>query len=600
MSYFKNIYLLKAPQAYGLPEPRFISDLTEICYLAAAVEKEVDSVSIPVDFYGRNPYRDFVQFLKDRPVDLVGISAMTGAYNNALRLAEIAKRSGAYVVMGGYHPTALPEEVLKSPYVDSVLIGEGERTFRELVMRGPSREVAGMVIKDNGGLVRTEPRPLIADLDALPHPLRSARPRRFGERGDAYSIDTIYTSRGCPWRCKFCANDIVNKHWRARSPENVVEEMAQIHDPQRKKLLKIWDANFLTNITRAEEICDLMLERGLTHFKIWTETRVDDILRAQRILDKMYRVGFRNVSLGIESPNPETLRLMNKKNKVDSAVHAVLALRKHKIKIQGYFIIGHYSETRENTKEYPLYAEGIGLHQAVFMVMTPYPGTAIFEEYKRENKIESYNWDLYNNFCAVVETKGMDRKTLQEMVAHCWGRFYTRCIFVSNKKLCGVTFAFLFHLSIMYTIFRFGKNTWNEIEDRLFDFLEAGCRCLSRPVPRNAPLFLRWFGEFTIRFTHSRGESVEFHMTQNNGARRLTAKRTESGGPIRGITFHLQDIMTLCEKIDTKIYILLACRADAIKNNPKGRWMNILSLATDRDLFLLGSRFLHFLAVHVA
>ena len=169
------------------------------------------------------------------------------------------------------------------------------------------------------------------DLDSIPHPLRSARPVRFGESGDDYSIDTIYTSRGCPWNCTFCANDTVNKKWRARSPENVIEELTVLHNPKRKKLLKISDANFLTDVKRVEKLCDLMIERGITNFKIWTESRAEDIVRAEKIMDKLFKIGLRNISLGIESPNEETLKLMKEENKGDSVSKAAAILNDHNI-----------------------------------------------------------------------------------------------------------------------------------------------------------------------------------------------------------------------------------------------------------------------------
>jgi anaerobic magnesium-protoporphyrin IX monomethyl ester cyclase len=599
MSYFKNVCLVKAPQAFDIPHPQNISDLTEICYLAAVIENEVETVSMPVDFYSKNPYETFVRFLKKNAVDLVGISSMTGAFNNALKLAEIAKRFDKYVVMGGYHPTALPEDVLKSPYVDAVIIGEGDMTFKDLVINGPSRDVAGMTFMENGEIAHTGCRPLIKDLDGLPHPLRHIRPPRFGEPGDEYSIDTVYTSRGCPWTCTFCANDTVNKRWRARSPENVIEELAQLHDPKRKKLIKIWDANFLTNVKRVGKLCDLMIENKLTHFKIWTETSVGDIVRAENIMEKLYRVGLRNISLGIESPNAETLKLMNKKNRDDICVKAVEILNKNKIKPQGYFIIGHYRETLEDTMRYPEYAESLGLRHSIFMVMTPYPGTKIYNEYKQENKIINFNWDLYNNFGTVVETKGMDLKTLKKMYAYCWGRFYVRYTFFNEKKPFGIAFGLLQYLLMLYTIFKIDKdNTKEEIKDYIFGYLEAGCLNLTRPYHVKPPLFMRWFGEITLRFTHSPGKNIDFLIMQTEDSRSLRWRRTDESGLVRGYTFDLDKIIKLGEKMSADKAILITCKLETIKNNPKGRLRNIVSFLASKELIIAGFGFTWFLFVN--
>jgi len=165
--------------------------------------------------------------------------------------------------MGGYHPSAMPNEVLSSPNIDAVIIGEGEETFKDLVINGPGKNVAGLAYRDNGGIVHTDPRPLIDNLDVLPHPLRSIRPTRFGEKSKDYSVDTVFTSRGCPWTCSFCANDTVQKRWRARTPENVVEELSRMHHPKRKKYIKFWDANFLLDIKRVEKNVCLLLRAVL-------------------------------------------------------------------------------------------------------------------------------------------------------------------------------------------------------------------------------------------------------------------------------------------------------------------------------------------------
>ena len=498
---------------FDLPHAQDASDFTEICYLAAIVEPHVKSVSIPVHFYSEKPYETYVKFLKKHPVDLVGISSMTGAFNNAIRLAKIAKEYDKYVMMGGYHPSALSDDVLKSPYVDAVIIGEGELTFKDFVQNGPGKHVPGMAYKENGNIVNTGFRPLIAHLDLIPHPLRSARPRRFGENGSDYSIDTVFTSRGCPWHCSFCANDVINKKWRYRSPENVLEELSQLHDPNKKKLIKIWDANFMTDINRVEKICDLMLEHDLTNFKIWMETRVADIVRGEQIMDKLYLVGLQHVSLGIESPNQETLKLMKKKNTIDDCFKAVEILKRHGIKAQGYFIIGHYRETKEDTERYPEFADALGLRHGIFMLMTPYPGTAIFDEFKRENKIKSYDWDNYNNFGAVVETRGMDLQTLKKMYAWCYGKFYTKFAFMHQRKPLGMAIDINQLLFLLYGVFSMDKSTSrSKVKDRFFDALEAGCIRYEKPLPtkKKVPHTLRWFKKVTLRFTHSPGRNIDF------------------------------------------------------------------------------------------
>ncbi len=136
MAYFKHLCLLEAPQAVITPFPRYISDCIGVCYLAAAVERDVESIVMPENYYNDGIFKSLRTLLKQHPCDLVAISSMTGAWSQALKLARIAREAGAFVVVGGFHPTALPLEVLQEGDIDAVVRGEGEESFRELVLYG--------------------------------------------------------------------------------------------------------------------------------------------------------------------------------------------------------------------------------------------------------------------------------------------------------------------------------------------------------------------------------------------------------------------------------------------------------------------------------
>jgi magnesium-protoporphyrin IX monomethyl ester (oxidative) cyclase len=588
VSYFKNICLADAPQHYAVPIPVAVSDLTEICYLAAMVEEEVDSVAIPCHPYDPDLYRNFSAHLKARPANLVGISSMTGAFNNALRLAEIAKKSGAFVVMGGYHPSALPRDTLKSPWIDAVIIGEGENTFRELVINGPGKEIQGLAYKDNGSVVITEPRPLNRDLDSFPHPARHLRPVRFGEAGSAYSFDTIYTSRGCPRTCTFCANDTVHKRWRGRSPENVLEELGSLHNPKRKKFLKIWDANFLLKLKRAERICDLMIEGGLTHFVLWTEASVGDIIRAEPIMDKLYGVGLRAVNLGIESPNAETLRQMNKKQTTNDAAKAVGILKNHGIEPNGYFIIGHHHESVEDTRAYPAFASELGIRNAVIMVMTPYPGTVIFNEYASQKRIASFDWDMYNNFCPVVETDGMDTATLKKMYAWCYGNFYctVHLTKILNFGLFRMIFNIVSYLVAAYVIFRLNKTSREEdIKMFIFEMLLAAVGTKHDRKKTEKNLWMRWAKKITVRVLHSPGRGVDFKMTERKDRRAMFIESFDENTPA-DFVIKLDRIIRMGKALYPGRLVTLFYKWYTVENLSEKNLRNILPLFTRKDFLI--------------
>lgn len=422
---FKRIALLKGHQKIEPPNHSYSSDLTELCHLAAFIREDVSLVTIPVSPYDKKPFKTFIRNLKRHGFDLVGISCMSSGYNSGREYARLAREAGAFVVMGGYHPTALTDEVLSDPNVDAVIRGEGERVLRDLVLRGPGEDIPGLSFKRGGEIVHNPDQDLIADLDTLPQPMRSIRPARFGERGDRYSIDTVYSSRGCIARCTFCANDTVNKSFRPRSPEHFVEELMRIHDPNQKKIVKFWDSIFLFDPARVEKIVDLMLRRNLTHFRIITESRSDDVIRCEHLMPELRRVGFEKIQIGIESPDPETFRRLRKGGSVAKHERAVRIIQQGGMKVEGFFIIGHSHETEEDIKRYPDFSERLGIHhRALYFVMTPYPGTQVFREYQEKNLIESRDWDNYNNYGTVVHSDRLTRHQISNLLSHCYGRTF--------------------------------------------------------------------------------------------------------------------------------------------------------------------------------
>ena len=585
MSYFKNVCLLKSPQKVDAPYALTVSDLTEICYLAGMVNNDVDSITIPVNTYASNPLHDFEKYLRTHKADMIGISSMTGAYTNALEYAKIAKKHNLFVVLGGYHPTALPGEVLKSPYVDAVIRGEGEFTFKELVNEGPSEGVLGLSFKDNGNVIHNPDRDVIANLDVVPHPLREIRPRRFGSKSNDYLLDTIFTSRGCRIKCSFCSNDMVNKNWRHRSPENVIEELKMIHTAEKRKMLKIWDANVLTDVNRMERIVDLMFESNLTNFKIWTESRTTDIIRAERIMQKLHDIGFRHVSLGIESPNLETLKSIRKGTTPKTCEKAIEILNDYKIKIQGYFIIGHLNETVEDIKKYPEYARMLGLKQVAFMVMTPYPGTRIYNEYKKENAINSYRWDMYNNFGTVVEPNKIDLKTLKKMLIYCYAKFFGVDVSSRHHTILDTVHETIFRLIFVAVIEKNDdRNSYSDLKNYLLEYLRTlvGIN-INDANFKNSWLLKRLGKKIIFRFFHSGGNSVDFKFTTNGSLTNLSITNGTKVTGYRCITIDLDDILSFEEHLPPKRILAITTKYKIAKVNKIKKSVRYLSLFLDRN-----------------
>ena len=369
------------------------------------------------------------------------------------------------------------------------------------------------------------------------------------------------------------------------------EELALIHDPRRTKYLKIWDANFLTNISRVERLCDLMLENKLTNFTISIETRVNDVVRARGIMDKLAAVGLRHASLGIESPNAETLRLMKKKNTHAAVVEAVDILNSHDIKALGYFIVGHYADTVEDTRSYPEYAESLGLRHAVFMVMTPYPGTEIFQEYEEQGWISSYDWDLYNNLGTVVATRHMDTATLRRMYMWCWGRFYVKWAFVNERTPLSFAGYILYSLISLYTILKLDRtNRESEIEDCLFGMLAAGVGEHSRAMPARSSRLLKLFSQFTIRFSHSDGRNIDMTLSLRDNREHIRVRESHGKGWLKGLSIDIRRICRLARHVRPTRTLAVAGKATIAKTlffSPRRKLMKRLSFCVDRDFVSL-------------
>ena len=438
MSAFKKVALLRSHQILPNLGKEYISDLVELASLAAVIRDQVEDVTIPVGSVDRDPLGAFRRYVRKESPDLVGISSFTCGIKSGFEYARIAKQSGAYVVMGGYHPTARPADVLGSGFVDAVVRGEGEVTFEQLVREGPGEEIPGLSWVSGNAIHHSPDRAPIQELDKLPLPLRSARPPRFGRSGSDYHTDTIYTSRGCRAKCAFCANNLIGKAWRKRSGESILRELLMLV-PVRKgetKRIKFWDANFITEVERIDHLCDLILDHRLErYFTFSAETRLEDIVRAREILGKMYEAGFRTMSTGVESPSRATQQLLRKGVNLGNVSRAVSLLEQHGIRARQLYIIGHPTENQAEVLNYVDFSlsQGSRNQASMFFVMTPYPGTGTFDYYDKQGLITSYDWDLYNNFGSVVSPNGISQRRLQALLGSVNIKYKTLAAFHEDK-----------------------------------------------------------------------------------------------------------------------------------------------------------------------
>ena len=328
--------------------------------------------------------------------DLLGVHMKTGSYRSALNTVRLAKEidPGITTVVGGPHPTLLPEEVAQDDSVDFVVIGEGENTLAELADsgKGSVHSVSGLVYSSEGRIVSTGSRPLIEDIDRMPFPARKAILYKERYPHDAFGI--IYSARGCPFQCTYCASSkIWTRRVRFRSPENVLEEIELVYADYGTRYFQIRDDTFTLNKQRAIEICEGIINSGL-RITWHCDTRADCV--DEDLVRIMKRAGCAHVSVGIESGSDRILQYIKKGETTEQMEEAFRLFRRHGISTSAFIMMGFPGETAQDVQKTLDFARRCRPDFLVLSILTPYPGTEIYDEVVREGKIEkTKNWEVY-------------------------------------------------------------------------------------------------------------------------------------------------------------------------------------------------------------
>ncbi|VVB68392.1 Radical SAM superfamily protein [uncultured archaeon] len=321
--------------------------------------------------------------------DLVGLTAMSFQYQEALALASIAKAAGAQTVFGGYHPTLACQEIgesADSKLIDYIVRGEGEATWRELVaakLEGRSlKEILGLSYhqdQDGEKMVHNPPRPLLK-VEEIKTPLRDSRLIRKGFSSFEIPIDSVETSRGCTQGCKFCSIHLMyGRHFRRFPIERVI---ADIRDAEAHGAGSIFfpDDNITLDVKRLERLCEAIIEAGLTHLRYKTQASASGIASSKSLVDKMGKAGFDGVFLGVESASRRNLQFLGKGRMSDDAEKAVQYLHDNNIIVSTGLIGGNPDDDREDLWENFHLARRLKVDFPIFYISTPYPGTQMREE----------------------------------------------------------------------------------------------------------------------------------------------------------------------------------------------------------------------------
>jgi anaerobic magnesium-protoporphyrin IX monomethyl ester cyclase len=358
-------------------------------------------------------------------------TAVVPAAMKALGLAK-AVNPAITTFLGGPFPTFMYHELLRDPSsaVDIVLRGEAEATLPELLAAlsdGPLDAVRGIAFFRDDEVIVTEIRPHIADLDTIKpawHLLDWGAYRYRIDPGGRMA--SILTSRGCMMGCSFCSHRAFWRgDWRARTPENVLEEVRLLVDQYGVESITMIDPYPTHDRERWEHLLDLFIEADLG-VNLLMETRVEDIVRDEDILPKYRKAGVIHLYLGAEGSTDEMLGMLNKGTDISQNERAIRLARQHGMVTEASFMIGHPTETWESIEKTIEVALRMSPDIAVFPVLTPMPFTPLFEEMK--DRIRVHDYSKYNLATPIIEPYAMTLEEVTIALGKCYMGFYSKKI----------------------------------------------------------------------------------------------------------------------------------------------------------------------------
>jgi radical SAM superfamily enzyme YgiQ (UPF0313 family) len=350
--------------------------------------------------------------------DLVGISTTTSTAPAAYRLADRLRASGIPVIIGGPHPTFVPDDAL--PHADFVARGEGGETLMaeliEALAGGRELDsIRGLSFHRDRRFVHNQPRERRLDLDGMPLPDLSliVGAERIRET-------PIMTSLGCPFGCTFCTVTLMfGRAHRCRSPEHVIAELQS----KRPTSIFFYDDNLAAGKRRLKVLLQMMIEHGLA--VPWQAQVRADVARDEELLALMRRSGCRRLALGFESIDQATLDGYAKSQTVEDVVHAIDALHRHGIKCHGMFVVGADSDTVQTARATVDFATQHRIDTLMVNVLTPALGTRQYEAMNAGSRIFEQGWQFYDGQHVVFTPQKMIPLELQREVVAAYRRFYS-------------------------------------------------------------------------------------------------------------------------------------------------------------------------------
>ena len=404
-------------------------------YIAGVLESnghEVDYIDIDASHLAQTEIKTHLSSFSP---DMIGITCNSPTYGEARKVAKLARESvpSSFVVLGGPHLDVYPKEAIEHPEFDAGIYGEGEQTILELTdaleNKGSFDRINGLIYKMEGKAIVNLPRPLLKNLDTLPFPARHLMPieKYITPKSKRNPYTTLITSRGCPYKCFYC-RPVHGEIFRARSPDNVIDEIKDCVDVLGIQEIQFYDDSFTIDKKRVGTICELLIKEKLDF--IWDcRTRID--LVDKPLLAKMGEAGCERIRFGVESGNPRMLEIMKTGLTLDKVEKVFSWSKELGIETLGYFMIGTPGEKMAEIKDTIAFAKKLNPTHIRFSITTAYPGTEMYNKALEDGYFKTDLWKDYTEGLSdtlpnpVFETSEYTTQDLEKLISRTYEDFYS-------------------------------------------------------------------------------------------------------------------------------------------------------------------------------
>lgn len=439
-----KILLIYPKNTFNKGEEYFVTFPLGLGYLAASLEKAGHQVSVidsvveypkprPISkdlFYIGLNEEEMIRRIKEIKPDIIGINcSFSIMFQNVRNLAKsIKEKINIPIIIGGAHPSALPKDVIEEGFFDYILVGEAEDTIVQLVSAIENNKsiehIDGLAFKKKGKLVINPKKNYIKDIDTIPWPARHLFPMKkylYTKKSHAFytkrkPYTTIITSRGCPQNCVFCSIHTIWGHfWRARSVKDVVDEIEHLNKKYGVKEIHFEDDNLALDKKRIISICKEIINRKID-ISWTTPNGISANTLDDEVLNYMKKSGCYKLRIAPESGNDYVRNTLIRKNISSAKIKEVVRLmKKHKIEVSCFFVMGVPGETKKTVRDTINFAKELDIDDVSFAIATPYPGTEMYYDCIKKGYIEKTDSNFLKPKYATISTEFLKAEQLEKL-----------------------------------------------------------------------------------------------------------------------------------------------------------------------------------------